>query len=87
MTHIPTTISCGVPLQAPTGHHCPIVTATMAMLRPCQPLLPLSWPQNQEMTTTTQGAYSACQIAAVTIALPCHRSIGSTILVGKIVEE
>eukprot|EP00957_Ditylum_brightwellii_P013593 1025405-Ditylum_brightwellii.AAC.1 len=82
-----TTISCGVPVQAPSGRNCPIDTATMSMLHRGQPLLPLSWSQNQEMTTMMQGSYGACQIAAGTIAPLQHRSIGSIIWVGKIVGE
>eukprot|EP00957_Ditylum_brightwellii_P167723 12768664-Ditylum_brightwellii.AAC.1 len=59
----------------------------MATKRRHQMLLPLSWPQSQEMATLTQGAYSACQIAAGTIAPLHHRSIGSIILAGKMVGE
>eukprot|EP00957_Ditylum_brightwellii_P206064 15346614-Ditylum_brightwellii.AAC.1 len=59
-----------MPLQAPAGHHCPIVIITMAMMRCCWPILSLSWLQHQEMAPMTQGVCIACTIAADNIA-PC----------------
>eukprot|EP00957_Ditylum_brightwellii_P126922 9675970-Ditylum_brightwellii.AAC.1 len=59
----------------------------MAMLHRHQTLLPLSWPQNQEIATRTQGSYSVCQITAGTIDPLRHRSIESIIWVGKMVGE
>eukprot|EP00957_Ditylum_brightwellii_P074042 5625811-Ditylum_brightwellii.AAC.1 len=59
----------------------------MATQRHCQTLVPLSWPQNQEMAPTTQGVCSKYKMAAGNIAHPRHKCIGSTILVEKVVEE
>eukprot|EP00957_Ditylum_brightwellii_P005435 415895-Ditylum_brightwellii.AAC.1 len=52
-----------------------------------QRLVPLSWPQNQEMASTTQGVCSKCKTAAGGIASLRHKCIGSTVLVGKVVGE
>jgi len=57
-----------VPLQASAGHNRPTATATMAMKRRHQMLVPLSWPQNQEMAPTTQGVCSAGRTTAGDIA-------------------
>eukprot|EP00957_Ditylum_brightwellii_P143271 10915261-Ditylum_brightwellii.AAC.1 len=59
----------------------------MAMQRCCQTLVPLSWPQNQEMTPMTQGVCSKCKTTAGNIASLRHKCIGSTILMGKVVGE
>eukprot|EP00957_Ditylum_brightwellii_P036873 2792413-Ditylum_brightwellii.AAC.1 len=42
----------------------------MATLQCCQPLVPLSWNQNQEMATTMQGVCSPCKTSADNIAPP-----------------
>eukprot|EP00957_Ditylum_brightwellii_P139334 10618958-Ditylum_brightwellii.AAC.1 len=63
-----TTISCCVLLQAPMGHHYPIVIATMAVLHHHQLLLPLSWPKNQDMAPTMQGVCSTSNIVTDNIA-------------------
>eukprot|EP00957_Ditylum_brightwellii_P033936 2570741-Ditylum_brightwellii.AAC.1 len=59
----------------------------MATQRRRQMLVPLSWPQNQEMAPTTQGVCSKCKTAAGDIASPRHKCIRSTISVVKVVGE
>eukprot|EP00957_Ditylum_brightwellii_P116253 8867788-Ditylum_brightwellii.AAC.1 len=59
----------------------------MATQHRCQMLVPLSWPQNQEMAPMMQGVCSSCKTAADNVAPPCHKCIGSMMLVGKVVGE
>eukprot|EP00957_Ditylum_brightwellii_P176968 13480419-Ditylum_brightwellii.AAC.1 len=57
-----------------------------------QMLVPLSWPQNQELAPATQGVCRKCKTAAGNIAPPPrararHKCIGSTMSVEKVVRE